>query len=829
MKRYRDMKTYLKPALVAGALALAAGPASAVDYYLAAKAFTKTLPDTSTVPMWSYVEDADLSDPVGGAPNGIGDCWEAGSAATRLACVNALPDPVVPGPRLKVENAAGAPVNALRIFLTNGLPEPTSVVIPGQEMPDSAANNDGPTWNDGTTGARGADLTKRVRSFGREAAANGGRRAYRWNLSSGATNPHDTRFIRPGTFLYHSGTHPQKQVYLGLYGAVTKDAAAGEAYPGVPYDSEVVLFYSEIDPDLNAAIAGGTHTTSIDYHARWFLVNGEPYVDGPTPDIVAGTAGTNTLVRFLSAAGETHVPTLQGLYMTLHAEDGLQYSWQDGVTGVSTPAPRTQYSAMLPPLKTKDAILVAATDGRHAVYDGNGNMTNPSDSTDFAVGDTVGGMLRFLAFGAAGDADGDGVSDPLDLCPGTPAGETVDADGCSASQLDADGDGVSDAADLCPGTPAGEAVDADGCSASQGDDDGDGVNNAIDLCPGTPVGEAVDANGCSTSQLDSDGDGVTDNLDLCPGTPAGTPVDATGCPIGNVAPVATADSASVNEDAILDVAAPGVLGNDTDADGDTLTAVLDSGPSNARPDAPNGGFTLNANGSFHYEPAVNFNGTDSFTYHGNDGAADSNVVTVTITVIAQNDAPVAVADTVFLTNMGAFTVPAPGVLGNDTDVSGDPLTAVQDTNPNRGTLNAFNPDGSFTYTFNNGRVGVISSFDYHANDGFLDSNIATVTLRRELSVKTAECEFDAENGVCAWVIEGRVAGTVPNGTTIEAWLGPFDTGTLIGTHIEQGGAAWGMQIGGSTVIPSAGDVTNVRAVTVVEPNAFITDFPVVIK
>jgi hypothetical protein len=61
------------------------------------------------------------------------------------------------------------------------------------------------------------------------------------------------------------------------------------------------------------------------------------------------------------------------------------------------------------------------------------------------------------------DADGDGVPDDSDLCPGTPPGETADPDGCSASQRDSDGDGVSDADDLCPDTPAGTSVDASGC------------------------------------------------------------------------------------------------------------------------------------------------------------------------------------------------------------------------------------------------------------------------------------------------------------------------------------------------------------------------------
>lgn len=132
------------------------------------------------------------------------------------------------------------------------------------------------------------------------------------------------------------------------------------------------------------------------------------------------------------------------------------------------------------------------------------------------------------------DSDGDGVADAIDQCPGTPAGEPVNADGCSDTQLDADGDGVPDTLDQCPGTPSGETVDANGCSDSQLDSDADGVADALDLCPGTPAGEPVDADGCAASQLDTDGDGVVDSLDLCPGTPLGTPVDADGCPLGAV-------------------------------------------------------------------------------------------------------------------------------------------------------------------------------------------------------------------------------------------------------------------------------------------------------
>ena len=157
-------------------------------------------------------------------------------------------------------------------------------------------------------------------------------------------------------------------------------------------------------------------------------------------------------------------------------------------------------------------------------------------SSDLSVdveGNATNWGLQFgasLFFGHQGgcDADHDGVADKLDRCPNTPAGDAVDAGGCSLPK-DSDGDGVIDPRDNCPDTPRGEAVDANGCPLPQ-DSDGDGVLDPRDKCPHTPRGEAVDANGCPLPK-DSDGDGVLDPQDKCPNTPRGTRVDASGCPV----------------------------------------------------------------------------------------------------------------------------------------------------------------------------------------------------------------------------------------------------------------------------------------------------------
>jgi outer membrane protein OmpA-like peptidoglycan-associated protein len=126
------------------------------------------------------------------------------------------------------------------------------------------------------------------------------------------------------------------------------------------------------------------------------------------------------------------------------------------------------------------------------------------------------------------DADGDGVFDDADACADTPAGERVDAKGCPLPK-DADGDGVNDDADACADTPKGDEVDAKGCPLPK-DADGDGVNDDADACADTPAGEQVDAKGCPLPK-DGDGDGVNDDADRCPSTPSGVEVDAEGCQV----------------------------------------------------------------------------------------------------------------------------------------------------------------------------------------------------------------------------------------------------------------------------------------------------------
>jgi VCBS repeat-containing protein len=189
----------------------------------------------------------------------------------------------------------------------------------------------------------------------------------------------------------------------------------------------------------------------------------------------------------------------------------------------------------------------------------------------------------------------------------------------------------------------------------------------------------------------------------------------------NHIPVAVDDGPfTTDEDTALTIAASAVLANDTDDDDDTLTAAVVDQPQN-------GSVTLGGDGNFTYTPTANFHGTDSFTYKANDGHADSNAATVTITVNAVNDVPQGHFDTYAVAQDGTLTVTdLEGVLANDTDADDDPLTVTLVDDVENGTL-SLNSDGSFTYTPAAGFTGT-DTFTYKAKDGVSESDVTTVTI-----------------------------------------------------------------------------------------------------
>ncbi|WP_426077591.1 DUF4347 domain-containing protein, partial [Janthinobacterium sp. PSPC3-1] len=153
-------------------------------------------------------------------------------------------------------------------------------------------------------------------------------------------------------------------------------------------------------------------------------------------------------------------------------------------------------------------------------------------------------------------------------------------------------------------------------------------------------------------------------------------------PAANNAPTASGTAITTAED----TGKSGSLPAATDLDGDTVTYGKGSDPAH-------GTVVVNANGTYTYTPAANYNGADSFTYTVSDGKGGSNTYTVAITVSPVNDAPTASGTAITTAEDTAKS----GSLPAATDVDGDTVTYSKGSNPAHGTV-VVNSNGTYTYT-----------------------------------------------------------------------------------------------------------------------------------
>jgi VCBS repeat-containing protein len=184
--------------------------------------------------------------------------------------------------------------------------------------------------------------------------------------------------------------------------------------------------------------------------------------------------------------------------------------------------------------------------------------------------------------------------------------------------------------------------------------------------------------------------------------------------VTDTAPLAVDDSYTVHHGQTLTVSpVAGALANDSDADGDSLNAALDSAPQH-------GTLSFNSNGSFVYTPEAGYVGLDSFSYLLSDGALTD---TATISLEVTDTAPIAVDDSYSGDEDSSITG---NVLTNDGDPESDELTTRLVSGPAHGILK-LDPGGTFSYTPDPDFNGS-DSFTYRANDGQGDSNLALVNL-----------------------------------------------------------------------------------------------------
>ena len=265
----------------------------------------------------------------------------------------------------------------------------------------------------------------------------------------------------------------------------------------------------------------------------------------------------------------------------------------------------------------------------------------------------------------------------------------------------------------------------------------------------------------------------------------------------NDVPVAVADTATTAEDTAVAITAASLLSNDTGlGDGPvTVTSVQ----------APVNGTVSLAAGVITFTPNANYNGPASFTYTITDSNGDTSTATVNITVTSVNDVPVAVADTVTVTEDIPFTSVVQ-LDANDTDLDGNALTVVPGTfTTSAGGSIVIAADGSYVYTpplnFNG-----TDTVNYTVTDGSL-TDIGQLTLNvspaNDPPVNTVPgAQSAVENapfaipGLSVTDLDGNLAttqlsvnnGTVTignlNGATILAGTNGTSTLTLSGTETQ---------------------------------------------
>ncbi|MDY6968105.1 MAG: Ig-like domain-containing protein [Spirochaetota bacterium] len=196
---------------------------------------------------------------------------------------------------------------------------------------------------------------------------------------------------------------------------------------------------------------------------------------------------------------------------------------------------------------------------------------------------------------------------------------------------------------------------------------------------------------------------------------------------GNTPPVADNINIVTGEDIQVKITLTAV-----DAENDTLTWHIDSNPSN--------GSLAGSTPDLTYTPASAYSGSDSFTYHVNDGSEDSNIATVSITINASSDNTPPVADDMIVYT----TVNTPvNIILTASDADDHALNWHIDTAPTHGDISGNAPD--LVYTPDSDYTGS-DSFIFHVDDGFDDSNIATVNIGIQAQGSWNESDMDFTTG-----------------------------------------------------------------------------------
>jgi hypothetical protein len=600
-----------------------AAPASAIEVFVRAMPYVETMPDGTQQTMWGYRVHQNRN----------------------VVMNNPTVGPFSPGAAIRVPHGD----TTLTVRLINSLPVPTSFVLHGHNtaMTPVFTDSTGAACTPPAPGTTAPDMKAlqafrncRVRSFTSEAPP---------RLPSNINNAaHDVAYtylnVKPGTYLYQSGTMPQIQVQMGLYGVVRKDAlppvsgTGSNAYPNVTYDNDITLLLSEVDPAVHGAVAAGKFNTStLAYDPKYFrlhhyaatsgacsttavsncLTPPTTFTESPTGAALGIQSGQRQLVRAANAGIQSRVLELIDGHWYVMAEDGNPF-----------PYPREQYSTLLPAAKTADMWFTPTVGGTTAPIDQQLTIFDRRMALTNNNADASGGQLLRIDVGATGQLP------------------TVEVAACATAGTQGIAYACTVGTNLASNTFSLDIAPT-----------GMTINSTTGAIAWTP-------NNAQASKPLLGGQTASNPVQVrVTGTNGRSDTGSFSVVVANVndAPAAGNDVYDVRGGALN---ASTVLANDSDPDGDPLgtIAVVSS----------LAGVTMNANGTFSYAtidlPLSGFVAR-TFTYSVSDGTLASLPATVTLNVHA-NSAPVAVDDVVSVL-YGTTSPVTINVLINDYDVDGN--------------------------------------------------------------------------------------------------------------------------------------------------------------
>ncbi len=271
----------------------------------------------------------------------------------------------------------------------------------------------------------------------------------------------------------------------------------------------------------------------------------------------------------------------------------------------------------------------------------------------------------------------------------------------------------------------------------------------------------------------------------------GPQAEGEAIPQANGPPVAVDDASTTAEDTAIVIR---VLDNDSDVDGDSLSVIEVSTPSNGSVAITGAGTTVT------YTPNANFHGSDLFTYKVSDGKVVTDAATVTVIVTSVNDPPVAMGDSTTTDEDTAIVI---RVLDNDTDVDGDSLSVIAVGTPSNGAAAITSAGATVTYTPNSSFHGS-DSFTYVASDGNGGTDTGTVTV-------TVTAVDDEPANRSPRFNEGlNTTRTVPENAEVGMAVGdPVNARDSDNDRLEYW--LWGMDRASFDVDPSTGQLTTKTA------------------